>query len=165
MGTDMFGIDWARWEELKRIHGFDFKVADFDWVTWCRSSGLCCVGSWSPEIFMRLGVGGFEFGVRVKKEWWKRHKDSNAVVLRENSYYDMVDLVLCFLPFCTLSEFYWRPEKTPSAEQARSLVEAIKKAVSEKGWNNNLGPWDTEKPRGSYEHKYMSVSVSCLYDG
>lgn len=114
--------------------------------------------TWSPEVFIKPGVGGghngFHIGIRVKEEWWKANKSAVAegVVLYEDNEWNFgtVRLTLTVLPW-NITHVYYR--NVGSGHQA-----AVKELVAKAGWTNtDLGGAEIGYFGESYEHKYATV--------
>jgi|SRR5271166_2509026 len=108
---------------------------------------------WSPELFVRLGMEGYDIGINVNEHWWKENKSTVApgVVLEERTEYNVgrVRLVMAVFPYQAFHEFYMT---------SRDHQVGIKKIVSAKGWENDaLGGAEIGYFGEEYKHKYVTI--------
>ncbi len=131
----------------------DFKLED---VT---SGDTDSLWVWHPELYVKLGRGGYHLGVRVNEKWWEANRASVAqgVVLQENKEYQFgtVRLCLAVLPYDITATYY---RDTPRDHQ-----EALKEQVAKHGWENkDLGYAEVGYFGESYTHKYATVLAQHL---
>jgi hypothetical protein len=115
---------------------------------------------WSPEIFMKPVIDGYEIGVTVNADWWQRQNDRKVKVLKEQeeSHFGSVRLVLCMLPREVTSEFYRRVDYGLS----RSRQAALQDAVEKKGWKMESTGSEIAYFGERYEHRYVEVWTRAL---
>jgi hypothetical protein len=116
--------------------------------------------NWSPSIFMRPVIGGYEMGVSVNAEWWERNRHRKANVLKEHaeSHFGSIRLVMCVLPSDVTLEFYRRPNYQLNRSRRSELLDAITKD----GWRAEAVASDFTYYGEHYEHRYMDVWTRAL---
>lgn len=135
---------------INRTDGLDPQVAGFPW---------------SPDVFMRPNVYGYEIGIRVNAKWWERQAARKAVVLKEDAEFNFgtVCLVLCILPYAVTDEFYRKFEYFSSRKEYEAHRAAMERVIGEKGWKiEEKVESDVPRPGETYEHQYMRVCMMSL---
>ncbi len=129
------------WRAEFKLESITFGDADSLW-------------SWSPELYVRPGIGGYHVGVRVHEKWWETNKGAVAegIVLSADKEYQFgtVRLSLAILPY-DITAVYYR-------DTSRDHQEAIKEKVAKQGWENEgLGMAEVGYFGEGYTHRYATV--------
>lgn len=123
-------------------------------------------GTWTPGVgeirngptfYLRPVRSGYEFGVQVRADWWKLHKEQLAPTMRDLplTYNDKV--VLGILPYGYIPNHVRRWDEPVSLwYRFDSKQQRWKKRLERQGWTFS------ENYPGDIEHRYISVGYSDL---
>jgi len=114
-------------------------------------------GWFSPIFYFRHVVGGYELGLKVSNEWWKKmcaaHPTDEFTKTQVNVCLptDEAKMTLATIPHAAFRPFYAKPK---NFDEAESIWKAAYSELQQRGWKTDVHPssnWTW------IEHKYFEV--------